>query len=652
MANKTLRIVITADGSAAIRGVDKVDITIEKLSRSTRKAKKDANGLRDAYKKLGQITATFGLVSLASDIVATNREFESLRVQLISVTGSSKNAAKAFDDINKFASSTPFQLSELTKAYIQLKNFGINPTNSVMQAITDQTSKLGASSETLSGITLALGQSWAAGKLQGQDILQLITRGVPVWELLAEVTGKNTADLHKMSEQGLLTRDVISKLIQKMGELASGSKARAMDTLNGKISNLSDAWHNFEDALLNDRSEGLIKSFVQSVTNEITTLTNIMGSSLDNQISHAEARIKAFESSNAVTRFLIKGGASGIGFDLEAEKRRLRALKALKEYNSSGPEKAQDTIAPSNPINTKPIVTRPQHRRDVSAKIISDLKREVALYDETSRVARARYEIEKGALKNISKSQKAKILSLSEELDKLDALKKSYDEYDKIIEKGLELARKQREQKRQEAIDERQKIAGVKADLAQSNGNSAVGLYGQKYGNNAFSSGADSFANAAEGAKRHQKDLSDLKKYWEDRKRIISNAANLEGTQKNKLLLNIDKKYHQQRKNLIISATSDSLTNVTNGFSAMAEAAQKYYGKSSKEAKIAFEFYKATAIAKTIIDTYQGAQAAIAASSSIPIVGTAIGIAEAAIIVAGGLAFLSCLCGSEQKSKS
>jgi hypothetical protein len=58
-----------------------------------------------------------------------------------------------------------------------------------------------------------------------------------------------------------------------MGELASGGNAAAMETLRGKISNLSDAWHQFEDALLQDKSEGIMKSILDNMTFIINDFT-------------------------------------------------------------------------------------------------------------------------------------------------------------------------------------------------------------------------------------------------------------------------------------------------------------------------------------------------------------------------------------------
>ncbi|WP_320153516.1 tape measure protein, partial [uncultured Tolumonas sp.] len=131
-------------------------------------------------------------------------------------------------------------LDEVTRVFVRLKAFGIDPMNGTMQGIVDQAYKLGGGFEEVQGISLALGQAWAKQKLQGEEILQLIERGVPVWEMLEKVTGKNTAELQKMSEAGALGRDTITSLMNVMAQSSAGAAADNMSLLSGLISNAKD----------------------------------------------------------------------------------------------------------------------------------------------------------------------------------------------------------------------------------------------------------------------------------------------------------------------------------------------------------------------------------------------------------------------------
>lgn len=223
----------------------------------------------------GLTTMILGFIGLATakDILDKNRELESLRMRLVSVMHSAELATVVFDKMMKLDVTTPFGIQDLTAAFIKLKNFGLDPTDKVMKALTDTVAKLGGGADVLGGVALALGQSWAKAKLQAQDTNQMIERGVPVYEALSNVTGKNSTALVKMMENGELTRDVMAKMLLELGRMAEGSSARAMETLDGKISALGNSWTKFADALLQDKSEGWIKNFVTSVSDSIDYLT-------------------------------------------------------------------------------------------------------------------------------------------------------------------------------------------------------------------------------------------------------------------------------------------------------------------------------------------------------------------------------------------
>ncbi len=193
-------------------------------------------------------TAAVGLQSItgtAKDVIATGAAFETLEGRLKSLLGSSDKAKDVFGQIKDLAKTTPFEVQGLTEAYVKLTSFGLQPSMKQMQAITDTAATLGGGTEALQRVTLALGQAWTKSKLQGDEILQLAEAGVPVWDLLAKATGKNTAELQKMSEAGTLGRDVILKLIDALGTENMGASAALMETFNGAVSNAKDALSEF-----------------------------------------------------------------------------------------------------------------------------------------------------------------------------------------------------------------------------------------------------------------------------------------------------------------------------------------------------------------------------------------------------------------------
>lgn len=222
-----------------------------------------------------------------------------------------------------------------------------------------------------------------------EDMVVLMERGVPVMKLLGEVTGKNAAELADMSAKGTITIDMIDKLIIKMGEAASGSNAIAMETLNGKISSLSDAWHVFEDTLLNDKSEGFLKSIVADWTIDLDLLTNAIGSSAENQIAHMKDVMTFYNHLRGV-----------IGLAPAESKGDLTKIKQL-----------EDEIA----ANKKLVDS--ENEKAAALKESDDAKktRENAAKEASKDAAKAQDAITKSSLKEIdSLSDKHKKMTLSE----------------------------------------------------------------------------------------------------------------------------------------------------------------------------------------------------------------------------------------------
>ncbi|WP_027853501.1 tape measure protein [Marinobacterium litorale] len=198
-------------------------------------------------------------------LINTGSRFEDMQVQINTLMGSIEEGEKATAWIKDFAKTTPADIEGVTQGFIRLKAFGIDPMDGSFQAIIDQTSKLGFSQEKMEGVILAVGQAWTKQKLQGEEALQLIERGVPVWDLLAKATGRTTTELQEMSSAGELGRREIALLIQEMGKSSEGAASEAMKTWTGLVSNLKDMWLNF----VNDINEAGFLDYMKQQLQEL-----------------------------------------------------------------------------------------------------------------------------------------------------------------------------------------------------------------------------------------------------------------------------------------------------------------------------------------------------------------------------------------------
>lgn len=197
-----------------------------------------------AYQAASRIASVVG--SLPGDVLAVGKEFENLGIRFETLEGSAEKGREALEWVRQFAVDTPLDLAQAANAYARLKNFGIDPTNGSLLAMVDAMAASGQGLQMLERLTLATGQAWAKGKLQGEEILQLVEAGVPVWEMLEKATGKSAAELQKLSSAGKLGRDVIQQLIDEIGKKYVGASEKMAKTLDGIQDKITEAWTNFK----------------------------------------------------------------------------------------------------------------------------------------------------------------------------------------------------------------------------------------------------------------------------------------------------------------------------------------------------------------------------------------------------------------------
>ena len=256
-----------------------VSIVIEAINKATgpiRSVIKDMQKVRDATDRAGQLNVLRNATSdVRNNIGAVTKEvgrltkgiaaatavggflfkqqfidtasaFQDLEVTFNALEGSSEAGRKAMEWVFDFATKTPLSLQGAVEAFKSAKKFGIDPMSGSLQSLMDFNAKMGGGQQELEGIILAVGQAWTKQKLQGEEALQLIERGVPVWDLLSKATGESAAKLQEMSSKGKLGRDVIKQLIDLMGKDAQGAGLALTRTWSGMISNLGVHWTRFK----------------------------------------------------------------------------------------------------------------------------------------------------------------------------------------------------------------------------------------------------------------------------------------------------------------------------------------------------------------------------------------------------------------------
>ncbi|QJT15267.1 tape measure protein [Aeromonas sp. 2692-1] len=217
-------------------------------------------------------------IAFERTFIKTAAEFERYQIMLNKLQGGPEGGAKAMSWVKQFAQDTPYAVNEVTQSFVRLKAFGLDPMDGTMQAIADQAAMMGGTAETMDGISLALGQAWTKGKLQGEEALQLLERGVPVWDYLQKASkelGKNNGlgytnqQLQDMASKGQLTRKAIKDLIDQMGLASKGAAKTQMESWNGMISNMGDSWTMFKTDVMDSGAFTVLKQELGSLLKQL-----------------------------------------------------------------------------------------------------------------------------------------------------------------------------------------------------------------------------------------------------------------------------------------------------------------------------------------------------------------------------------------------
>ncbi len=222
---------------------------------------------------LAGAVAVRGITDLARGVATAGGEFERLRTQLEGLTGSASAGQRAFAWIKQFAKDTPLDVQSVTQAFATLKGFGLDPMNGSLQALVDGAARTGASQEKLGRIILAVGQAWGKERLQGEEAMQLVEAGIPVWQLLSDATGKTVAELQAMAKAGELGRDAIRQLIEQIGKVSAGEATRQMANFTGQLSNLGDNWADFQDRIAQAGFLDTLTTAFRAVNDEVARLS-------------------------------------------------------------------------------------------------------------------------------------------------------------------------------------------------------------------------------------------------------------------------------------------------------------------------------------------------------------------------------------------
>lgn len=249
-------------------------------------------------------TASGGIVALGKVGLDYNAQIESYVTNFTTMLGDAEKAALKVDEIKTMAAKTPFGLSDLASATQTLLAFGIesDKTTGIMQQLGDIS--LG-NAERFQSLTLAFSQATSAGKLAGQDLLQMINAGFNPLSQLVDETGLSVGQLkelmsglsgeaaeamrktagiteygRKLISQGYISADDLAyalDLATRKGGQFFGGMESASKTVSGLISTLQDDATALVGQVFEPASDKLKNDLLPNALEYVATLSEAYG---------------------------------------------------------------------------------------------------------------------------------------------------------------------------------------------------------------------------------------------------------------------------------------------------------------------------------------------------------------------------------------
>lgn len=213
--------------------------------------------MANVFSKLGSaaLSAAEGFISSG---IEYNAQIEKYTTGFTNMLGSAEAAQQVMSQIQEDAAKTPFDVASLTQANQYLISAGENASyarNTIM-ALGDAVSATGGGNDELNRMAQNLQQIANTGKATAVDIKQFAYAGIDVYGILADYTGKSTAEVQKMT----ISYDLLTQALQAASE-EGGRYYNSMDTqsqtMNGRVSTLKDNVSQLAGLLTGDLSSGI-----------------------------------------------------------------------------------------------------------------------------------------------------------------------------------------------------------------------------------------------------------------------------------------------------------------------------------------------------------------------------------------------------------
>ena len=181
------------------------------------------------------LAATGGAFLGVREIVEATVKYDSLRLGMVSLTGSVEAATDRMSELRTLAKDPGLGFEQVVETDIRLRSAGISASVSerAIREFGNALAVVGKGKAELDGVALALSQIASKGKVSAEEINQIAERVPQIRSVMKDVFG--TADTEKLQKMGITSEEFIDRVVKGLEKIP-----RAIVGLQGKWDNLTD----------------------------------------------------------------------------------------------------------------------------------------------------------------------------------------------------------------------------------------------------------------------------------------------------------------------------------------------------------------------------------------------------------------------------
>lgn len=235
---------------------------LDGMTESTGRFKAAVETSQQGLSKWEQKFAAFGLIgdyidkfsNAVGGIVDAGANAELQLINMKTLFGGNAEAAKEmYDRISEYGKVTPYDKAGLIQAQSTMMSFGMEGERAfeVLRQIGDIA--MGDSGK-MQSLSLAFAQVSSAGKLSGQDLMQMINAGFNPLNEISKLTGKSMQELKEEMSRGAISTDMVAEAFRSAtseGGLFYGAIDEASQTAAGKMASIRDSIEEVKVSIFN-----------------------------------------------------------------------------------------------------------------------------------------------------------------------------------------------------------------------------------------------------------------------------------------------------------------------------------------------------------------------------------------------------------------